>query len=137
MRSRVPQRSLDAVMSARLAHPARSIGDGGIIETTGAAQKQDLALDLGVVLVVLSDPGERGDFGLIVKTADRYRPMLTGILDQELGTFLHLGLGGPGTFWGASLVNRSRGHRAGSGSRFRRAFAALGRTVSALPRGGP
>jgi hypothetical protein len=81
-------------MRSRLAHPARGVGDIAVIKLPFAAELQDLTLDLVIVLVVLADAGERGDFGLIVEAADRYRPMLAGVVDQELGALLHLGLGG-------------------------------------------
>src|SRR5262249_32831902 len=101
----VPERLLDVVMRLRLTHPARGIGYIAVIKPPFTAKVQDLALDLVVVLVVLADAGKLGNFGLIVETPHRYRPMLAGIVDQELGAFLHLGLGGAAPFYRASLIN--------------------------------
>src|SRR5215831_11910120 len=99
------ERRLNAVMRRRLAHPAGGVGDIAVLKFPFATELQNLALDLGIVLVVLADAGEASDFSLIVETADGYRPMLAGIVDQKLGALLHLGLGRPLPFYGASLVN--------------------------------
>src|SRR5262249_31536883 len=95
------ERLLDAVMRPRLAHPARGVGYIAVAEAPFAAEISDLALDLGVVVVVLADAGKGGDFGLIIEATDRYRSMFAGIGDQELGALPHLSLGGPSTFYGA------------------------------------
>src|SRR5262249_44949344 len=51
------------------------------------------------------ETGQAGDFGVVVKLAHRDRPMRLCIVDQELGAFLHLGLGGASTLYQASRIN--------------------------------
>src|SRR5262249_7533212 len=110
-------------MRSPLADPARGVGDIVVVKPPFAAALQDLTLNLVIVLVVFADAWERGDFGLIVETADRHRPMLAGIADQELGALLHLGLGGASPFYQASLVNGGGHGELPSDTKGRRPFA--------------